>query len=203
VKIVEVGKPIPSLKISAGSEVFMCCPAHAAGGIDPHWWHSAENMQRAARVLADEFSSADPANKAAYKAGAAAAEQKFAALKAWAQQQIAQIPKNDRKLVTGHAAFGYFCKEFGFKSIPVLGIAREDTASPQYVTEAVKIVRENKVRAVFPEDQANPKVLVEITRETGAKVGKALIADGTSVNGHTFETMLKHNVDAIVSALKP
>ena len=203
VKIVEVGKLIPSLKISAGSEVFMCCPAHAAGGIDPHWWHSAENMQRAARVIADEFAAADPANKEAYKSNSSAAQQRFAALKNWAQQQVALIPKNDRKLVTGHAAFGYFCKELGFKSIPVLGIAREDTASPQYVTDAVKIIRDNKIRAVFPEDQANPKVLVEITRETGAKTGKPLVADGTSANAHTFEVMFKHNVEAIVSALKP
>lgn len=203
VKIVEVGKPIPSLKISPGSEVFMCCPAHAAGGIDPHWWHSAENMQRAARVVADEFADADPANKDAYKANAAAVRQRYAALKSWAQQQIAQIPKSDRKLVTGHAAFGYFCKEFGFKSIPLLGISREDTASPQYVTDAVKIIRDNKIRAVFPEDQANPKVLLEITRETGAKTGKPLVADGTSAGAHTFETMLKHNVESIVAALKP
>lgn len=203
IKIIEVGKPIPSLKLAAGSEVFMCCPAHAAGGIDPHWWHSAENMQRAARVVAEAFAAADPTNKGAYKANAAATQQKFAALKTWAQQQIAQIPRGDRKLVTGHAAFGYFCKEYGFKSIPVLGIAREDTASAQYVAEAVKIIRDNKIRAVFPEDQANPKVLLQITRETGAKTGTPLIADGTSAKAHTFETMLRHNVNAIVTALKP
>jgi zinc/manganese transport system substrate-binding protein len=71
------------------------------------------------------------------------------------------------------------------------------------VADAVKLIRDNKVRAVFPEDQANPKVLIEITRETGAKAGKSLVADGTSLAAHTFETMLRHNVEAIVSALKP
>lgn len=203
VKIVEVGKSIPSLKISPGSEVFMCSHAHAAGGIDPHWWHSVENMQRAARIVADEFSEADPANKASYRANAAAVQKRFAELKSWAQQQIAEIPKSDRKLVTGHTSFSYFCREFGFKNIPILGIAREDTASPKYITEAIKLIRDNKVRAVFPEDQANPKVLLEITRETGAKTGKPLVADGTSVSAHTFETMLRHNVNSIVAALKP
>lgn len=203
VKIVEVGKLIPSLKISADSEIFMCCPSHTAGGIDPHWWHSADNMQRAARIVADEFIAADPTGKDIYIANSKVAQQKFSALKNWAQQQITQIPKNDRKLVSAHAAFGYFCKEYGFKSIPVLGISREDTATPQHVTNAVKIIRENKIRAVFPEDQANPKVLMEITRQTGAKVGKPLIADGTTNGAHTFEAMLKHNVETIVAALKP
>ncbi len=202
VKIVEVGKLIPSLKISAGSEVFMCCPAHVAGGIDPHWWHSADNMKRAARILADEFSKADPANADAYKANATAAEAKFAALKSWAQQQIATIPRDQRKLVTAHSAFGYFCKEYGFKSLPLLGLGREDEVSAQYIVEAIKLIRDHKIRAVFPEDQANPKVLTQITRETGAKIGKELVADGTSIHAHDFETMLKHNVSAIVEALK-
>ncbi len=203
VPVVEVGRTIPSIKISAGSDLFMCCPAHAAGGIDPHWWHSAENMQRAARIVGDDFSKADPAGKETYKANVAATQQKLAALKAWAQQQISVIPRSDRKLVTGHAAFSYFCKEFGFKSIPILGLGREDEASAQYVATAVTTIRENKIRAAFPEDQANPKILKEIVRETGLKLGDALMADGTSPEAHTFEAMLRHNVEAIVKALKP
>lgn len=203
VKIVEVGRPIPSIKIEPGNDLFMCCPAHSSGGIDPHWWHSADNMRRAARVIADEFAAADPANEAAYKANAEAASERLAALKNWAQQQIAVIPKSDRKLVTAHLSFSYFCKEYGFKSLPLLGISREDEASPKYLSETIKTIRDHKIRAVFPEDQANPKVLAEIVRETGVKVGGDLIADGTSVKASTFEAMLRHNVAAIVEALKP
>lgn len=202
-RIVEVGKPIPSIKISADSDLFLCCPAHAAGGIDPHWWHSVDNMKRAARVVADEFSAADAANAATYRANAETAQQRLTALKNWAQQQIASIPRSDRKLVTAHAAFGYFCKEFGFKSVPVLGIGREDEATPKYLAETVKIIRDNKIRAVFAEDQANPKVLAEIVRETGVKVGRPLIADGTSIEASTFDAMIRHNVESIVAALKP
>ncbi|WP_038171418.1 metal ABC transporter substrate-binding protein [Verrucomicrobium sp. BvORR106] len=202
-KIIEVGRPIPSIKIEAGGDLFLCCPAHAAGGIDPHWWHSVDNMKRAARVIADEFATADASNADAYRANAEAVQKKLSTLKGWAQQQITAIPKSDRKLVTAHASFSYFCKEFGFKSVPVLGIGREDEATPKYVVETIKTIRDNKIRAVFPEDQANPKVLQEIVRETGIKVGTPLIADGTSSNATTFEAMFRHNVTAIVEALKP
>lgn len=201
VKVVEVGRPIPSLKMEPGQDVFVCCPHHSHSAIDPHWWHSAENMRRAARVIADELAEADPANKKAYEAGAKAAGNRFMELKKWAQQQIATIPRGDRKLVTAHAAFGYFCKEFGFKSIPVLGIGRSDDVSSQYIAQAIQLIRDNKIRAVFPEDQANPKVLAEIVRSTGAQTGKPLVADGTAPYAHTFETMLAHNVRAIVEAL--
>ena len=203
VPIVEVGRTIPSIKIDPGQEMFYCCPEHARGAIDPHWWHSADNMKRAARVIADELAKVDPANEAAYTAGGAAAAAKIAGYKAWAQQQLAQIPRSDRKLVTAHAAFSYFCKEFGFKSIPILGLSRQDEASATYVAEAVKAIKDNNIKAVFPEDQANPKVLREIVRETGVVLGEPLVADGTNPDAHTFSAMLRHNVEAIVKALKP
>ncbi|MBV6501416.1 MAG: Manganese ABC transporter substrate-binding lipoprotein [Prosthecobacter sp.] len=203
VKVVEVGRPIPSVQLDPSQEIFVCCPDHAKSSIDPHWWHSAENMKRAARVIADELAGVDPANEGAYAAGAKAASKRFDELKRWAQQEISAIPRSDRRLVTAHAAFGYFCKEYGFKSVPVLGIGRSDDASPQYIAQAIQVIRGQKIRAVFPEDQANPKVLAEIVRSTGVKLGDSLVADGTARDAHTFETMLAHNVRAIVAALKP
>lgn len=203
VKVIEVGKLIPSVKLDPSQEIFVCCPEHAKSSIDPHWWHSAENMKRAARIIADELSTADPANEASYTERAKAAGKRFDELKKWAQQQISTIPRGDRKLVTAHAAFGYFCKEYGFKSVPVLGIGRSDDASPQYLALAIQVIRDHKIRAVFAEDQANPKVLTEIVRSTGVKLGTPLVADGTSKEAHTFETMLAHNVKSIVEALKP
>jgi zinc/manganese transport system substrate-binding protein len=203
VPILEVGRTIPSITLAPGSELFLCCPAHAVGGIDPHWWHSTENVQRAARVIGDALTAADPSGKDAYKAGVTTYRNKIASLKAWAVAQISVIPRSDRKLVTGHAAFGYFCKEFGFKSLPLLGLGREDQASAQHIAESIQTIREHKIRAAFPEDQANPKILNEIVRETGIKRGEELIADGTSIEVHTFEAMLTHNVKAIVAVLKP
>jgi zinc/manganese transport system substrate-binding protein len=203
VKIVEVGRTIPSLKLEPGNEVFLCCPAHAKGGIDPHWWHSAENMARAARIIGDELAKLDPSQADAFKAGGAATAKKMMSLKAWAQQQFAAVPRGERKLVTAHAAFGYLAKEYGLKFIPILGLSREEDFSPAYITEAVKTIRQQGIRAVFPEDQANPKILQEIIRETGATLGRPLIADGTSPGaGSTFEGMFRHNVEAIVDGLK-
>ncbi|MBX7211552.1 MAG: metal ABC transporter substrate-binding protein [Verrucomicrobiaceae bacterium] len=203
VKIVEVGKPVPSVKIEKGQEIFMCCPEHAAGGIDPHWWHSASGMQRAVRFIGEELGAADPANAATYKANASAKEKSIAAMRSWAMQQLAQIPKSDRKLVTAHAAFGYFCKEFGFKSLPLLGLGREDEATAKYLAEAIATIRSQGIKAIFPEDQANPKIIKQIVSETGVKLGGDLIADGTAPGYTTFEAMLKHNVETIVKALKP
>mgnify|MGYP002859193929 CR=1 FL=1 len=204
VKLVEVGEKVPSLPfVHSHEHEHEGHDHHDHGEFDPHWWHSAENMKRAARIMADELSAADPANTAAYDAGAKAAAKRFGELKIWAQKEIAKISRKDRKLVTAHAAFGYFCKEFGMEPLSVLGIGRNDDASPKHIAGTIQEIREHGIRAIFPEDQANPKVLTEIARSTGVKIGEPLVADGTAKTAHTFEAMLAHNVRAIVSALAP
>ncbi|MDA0812955.1 MAG: metal ABC transporter substrate-binding protein [Verrucomicrobia bacterium] len=204
VTIVEVGKTIPSLKISADDALFLCCPAHSVGSIDPHWWHSADNMARAAGVVAKALIEADPVHKSDYAKRGKETAARMKALKKWAQTEISAIPKEDRKLVTAHAAFGYFCKEYAFRFVPIMGLAREEDYSAKFVAEALKVIRDEKIRAVFPEDQANPKILREIAQQTGIKLASPLIADGTKPGaGSTFEGMLRHNVGTILKALKP
>lgn len=208
VKLVEVGEKIPSIPFAEHHHEHKegekeDHDEHHHGSEDPHWWHSAENMKRAARIVSEELTTADPANAAAYEAGAKAASKRFDELRKWAQKEIAKIDRKDRKLVTAHAAFGYFCKEFGFEPLSVLGIGRSDDASSKHIAETIEEIREHSIKAIFPEDQANPKVLAEIGRSTGVKIGDSLIADGTAKTAHTFETMLAHNVRAIVAALAP
>lgn len=198
-EIIEVGAKIPSIALPEDGDD----DHHHHGAVDPHWWHSAENMKRAARIVADAFGKADAANQKAYRERAATAAKQFGQLKTWAQKQILQIPAADRKLVTAHAAFGYFSKEFGFESMSILGIGRGDEASARHIAEIIRFIRNNNITAVFVEDQANPKVMEAIVKGTGVKLGRALIADGTAVEAHTFETMLKHNVTSIVEAMKP
>ena len=53
-----VGCTVPSLRVEV-DEVFICCPAHARGAIDPHWWHSVKNARRAALAIAKEFGKRD------------------------------------------------------------------------------------------------------------------------------------------------
>ena len=54
------------------------------------------------------------------------ASKRFGELKTWAKIEIAKIDRADRKLVTAHNAFGYFCKEYGFEPISILGVSRKE-----------------------------------------------------------------------------
>lgn len=201
--IVEVGRTIPSIKIDPADALFMCCPEHAKGAIDPHWWNSPDNMARAGRVIADAFGEADPANKDAYRANAAAWSARMDALKKWAKKEISGLPSSQRKLATAHLSLSYFARDFGFKLVPVQGLNHNTGATPQELAAAIKTIRDNKVAAIFPEQGVNAKYLQQLTKETGVKLGGELIADGNGTKDlASYEASFRHNVQTILAALR-
>jgi zinc/manganese transport system substrate-binding protein len=196
--LVEVGdKGMKSLKLTVQHG------DHAHDGEDPHWWHSVRNIAQATKVVRDELTKISPTDKAAFAANAQAYLTKLEALQDWVAAKVAELPRNQRKLVTNHDAFGYFAKEFGFTVMPIAGLSKNDQPGSKKVAELVAQIKAAGVKAVFSEDVANPKVIQEITRETGAKFGGELLSDGlgTGASG-TVEGMFKHNVTTIVEALK-
>jgi zinc/manganese transport system substrate-binding protein len=196
--VLEIGENIRSLKISAKSSAYACCPNHSNGVMDPHWWQSIENWRKATSTLESQLTKLDPQNKAHYKARAKAYRTQLDKVNAWAKTQIATIPRSDRTLATAHAAFGYFCKDFGFQSIPLRGLNSEQSPSPKYLALAVGTLLEKNVKAIFPDESSNPKALQTISRTAGIKLGTKIYADShQSIIG-----MFQHNVTVITKALK-
>ncbi|MGC3991872.1 MAG: metal ABC transporter substrate-binding protein [Chthoniobacteraceae bacterium] len=195
--LLAVGDTFPSLKMKDEDG--------GTGAIieDPHWWHSVANMKLATNAVRDALEKLDPADQPVFAANAEAYQKKLDALKAWAQSKIAELPRDQRKLVTSHDAFQYFSRAFGFTVYPIEGVSTQDEASSKKVAEIIQTIKQSHVKAVFFESIENPKVLQEITRESGAKIGGELYADGLgSGDAATYEGMLRHNVNTIVNALK-
>ncbi len=197
--IIKVGQSVPSQKISAKDEVYACCPTHAVGGIDPHWWHNVRNMERAVRTIERKLASADPEGKAYYSARSKMATAKLRALDQWVKAQVSTIPKGKRHLVTAHAAFGYFCKAYGFKATFVQGLSAQGEVPAKQLAESIKQIRAAGIPTVFPETSANPKILQQIARESGAQIGKPLIADGSVAS---YDQMIRSNVTKIAAGLR-
>ena len=170
---------------------------------DPHWWHSIANMKKATSVVRRQFVEADPTNKALYVKNAAAYLAKLTDLEKWVRQEIAKLPRDKRKLVTSHDALQYFAQEYGFKIYAIEGVSTEDQPSSKKVTDLINTIREQEVKAVFFESIKNPKVITEITKETGAKTGGELFVDGLGEKeASTYPDMIRHNIQTIVENLK-
>jgi len=205
-RVVEVGNQFPSLKMKDEHD-----HAHAKGDDhdhdelveDPHWWHSVANVKRATKIVRDELSKISPADQPVFKKNADTYLASLDTLQSWVKAKVAELPRDRRKLVTSHDAFQYFARENGFTIFAIEGVSSSDQPSSKKVAEIVAAIKAQGVKAVFPESIENPKVLTEITRETGAKIGGELYADGLGDgDAATYAGMVKHNVAAIVDALK-
>lgn len=197
-KVVELGRSVVSIRVSGDDAVYACCPKHSYGAIDPHWWHSIEAWRRASNALAKELSAIDPANASYYKARAKSYRSELSKLKSWCKKELAGIPRNQRLLPTAHAAFAYFCKEFKFQSIPIQGLNKQQSASPQYIAEAIDVIKKRNVKAIFPEKGSNTKGIKSIANSTGVKIAPALYGD----TAPSIKEQFRHNVTVIKQALQ-
>lgn len=202
---VVVGDAIKPIMVDEDHEGHDHGHSHGTEGkmADPHWWHSIANAKIATRVIRDAFVAADPADKTVFEANAKAYLAKLDTLAKWVKIEIARLPKDRRVLVTSHDALGYFARDHAFEIHPVEGLSTGDQPSSKNIRALIEEIKAEGVKAIFAENIENPKVLGEITRETGAKLGGTLYADGLGTSeANTYESMIRHNVQAIVKALE-
>ena len=196
---------VEKLRAAAGGKaVLIEVGAQLPGAADdPHWWHSIGNITRATRIVRDELIRLRPDARDYFSTRAAAYAERLGKLEKWVKTKVAELPRDRRKLVTNHDSFGGFAKEYGFEVYPIAGITKNDQPGGRKVAEIIGVIRAQGVKAIFSEDTENPKVIGQITRETGVKIGGSLLSDGLGAKPNdTVEAMFRHNVTTIVEALK-
>jgi len=154
-------------------------------------------------------SALDPAGKNEYQARAKLYLQQLRVLDSWVKEQFSAIPPDQRILVTSHDAFNYFAQDFGFRNEAPVGWSTGSEVgagmTPERFRQVVDSIKNFGVKAVFVETSVNPKLVREIAREAGVKVGGALYSDSMGAAGTAGETyigMIRENVITIVNALK-
>ncbi len=177
-----------------------------SGQADPHAWQSVRNAKLYVTNIRDALIAADAAGKASYEANATAYLAKLDALDGEVKASVARIPAASRKLITSHDAFGHFARDYGIAFLAPRGISTESEASAKDVARLIKQAREQKVGAVFLENITNPRLIEQIAKESGARVGGRLYSDalsGPSGPAGTYIQMIQHNIRAIEKALVP
>lgn len=172
---------------------------------DPHAWQSLGNGLLYVANIAKGLCAVDAAGCASYTANAAAYSAELAGLDAEVKAKLAAVPEAQRKVITTHDAFGYFGLEYGVKFLAPEGISTDSEASAADVAKLIEQVRADGVKALFIENMSDPRLVEQIARETGAKVGGALYADALSRPDEpapTYLEMFKHNIELLVPALE-
>lgn len=190
--VLDIGETLPGALRTPGGER------------DPHWWHSIGNVILAADDVRGALAAARPADAGVFASNARAYEARLDSLKAWVAAQIATVPPGRRQLVTSHDAFGYFARDYGFTVHAIGGLSTEGEADARHVAELIDLIRRQGIPTLFAESSANPRLVADLMRETGARLGGTLFADGLGPPGsgaETYDAMYRHNVRAIVAGL--
>lgn len=176
---------------------------------DPHVWHDPRNAKAMVRAIADALGSVDAPGKATYDRNAAAYSAQLDALDTANRTKIDSIPAGQRKLVTNHDAFGYYCARYGLafvgSVIPSFDTSAELSGSG--LADLVARIKATGVRAVFSEASLPPKTAQTVAQAAGVRViggEDALYGDGLGPAGSAGATYLlaeRHNTDTIVRAL--
>ena len=93
---------------------------------------------------------------------------------------VAKLPQDRRKIITSHDAFGYFGAAYGLKFIAPEGVSTESEASAKDVAKIIRQIKKEHIPAVFMENITDHRLLDQIARETGAKIGGTLYTDALS-----------------------
>lgn len=180
--------------------------AHEDGSVDPHAWQTLANGAVYARNIADALIAADPAGEAGYRQRLKDYLDEMAGLDASLKAAFAGIPDRRRKVVTSHDAFGYFSAAYGVQFIPVAGLAGHAETSASRMADIVKQVRAQDVAGIFLESGANARLVEQIARETGARVGGVLYSDALAAPGSPADTylgMFRWNADELLKVMQP
>jgi zinc/manganese transport system substrate-binding protein len=172
--------------------------------IDPHAWQSIANTRVYVANIRDGLSKADPAGKDIYAANAKAYLAKLIVLEREVRAAVNKIPADRRKIITSHDAFGYFGAAYRVEFIAPEGVSTESAASAKDVARIIAQIRQQKIPAVFLENVSDPRLMQQIARETGARIGGRLYSDALSGPGGSagsYIDMMRHNVRTLSAAL--
>ena len=172
---------------------------------DPHAWQNPLNAMVYAQNMADSLGQVGPAGAEIYQANAKAYIQELTALDLWAQEQLAPIPLAKRKVICSHDAFGYLGARYQITFLAPQGVSTDAEPSARHVALLIRQIKREKIKAVFVENMANPKLLAQLSKDAGVSVGADLYSDALSAPDQpaaTYLQMMRHNVTQLASGMR-
>ena len=207
-RVNETGKPTVAIAEVLPEETLVA-PPEFDGFYDPHVWMDVKLWLQTIAPVRDALIELDPTHADLYRANADAYQERLEALESYATQRLAEVPEEQRILVTAHDAFNYFGRGYDFDVFAPQGISTATEAGIEDIRRTIDVLVERDVPAIFAESTISPDIVEAVREGAGARghvveIGGELFTDAMGNPGTpegTYEGMIRHNVDTIVEAL--
>ena len=179
---------------------------HAHGEFDPHVHMDVKRMAKAASLIGAELARTTGDDK--YATCGTEVEQKLAETDQQVREILSAIPADKRVLVTDHEAYNYFAEAYDFEvaGVVIPGGGTDAEPSSQELAQLVKVVREDKVSAIFSNNTVNPRLVEAVANEAGTDLKVVQLFEGSvgpaGSGADTYATMMLTNATRITDALK-
>ena len=173
------------------------------GRIDPHIWISPAKALIEVNKITEAFCKVDPQHADNYKQNSLKYSQELQKLDA-ELKELSKTAKN-KKFITAHAAFGHLAADYGLEQLAIAGISPEAEPTPKDLQRLVRLVKQEKLKYIFMETLASPKLTELISKETGAKILVLDPIEGLDEEGRkeklTYVKLMQNNIKNLRLAL--
>lgn len=173
-------KDVPSVTLTDGIDPIPIASGSYEGKPNPHAWMGLDNALIYIDNIVEAFAEHDPENAAIYVKNAGAYKDQLRATIEPLRSAIAEIPEDQRWLVTCEGAFSYLARDFGMKELYLWPMNADQVGTPQQVRGVIDGVRANNIPVVFCESTVNTAPAQQVARETGVAYGGELYVDSLS-----------------------
>lgn len=208
VKVVEASQGIEAINVSEedyhshddeDSEEEHSHYEHNHSGKDPHTWLSLTNAIIEAENIKNAFVEVDPDNKYYYEENFEKLKNDFTTLHDEYVDKFKDLTNKD--FVTGHAAFGYLCRDFGLTQSSIADVFGEGELTAKNLEALINYCKENGVKTIFSESTASEKEAETLAKEVGAEVVKIYSLE-TKEDNMSYLDGMKYNLETIYNYLK-
>lgn len=195
---------VPRVDVADDIEVIPIAEDAYAGLPNPHAWMSPTLVAEYVDVIAAAFTELAPEHADAFAANAAAYQAELTRVSSELESALAQIPEQQRALVTCEGAFSYLARDAGLTEQYIWPVNAESEATPQRVSATIRFVDEYDVPAVFCESTVDDGAMQRVVDATDADFGGVLYVDSlTGADGPvpSYLDLIEHAATTIAAGL--
>jgi manganese transport system substrate-binding protein len=203
-QFMEAVQDVPSVILTEGIEPVLIAEGSYKDLPNPHAWMSPMNALIYVENIRDAFIELDPENEAAYLANAEAYSAHIRNIDAFMRESLAELPEEQRVLVTCEGAFSYLTRDYGLQEFYMWAINADQQGSPRQIARLIDNVETNNVPALFCETTVSSEAMEVVAESTGARFAGSLFVDSLSeADGlaPTYLDLLAYDATTIVNGL--
>lgn len=203
VLIVTLSDGLPALPYHEGADAAKNSKGHSHGELDPHMWLDVTYAMEYVKRIAAAFSQLDPENAAVYHRQAEAYLQELAELDQWLMGIAAQIPAENRRIITYHHALAYFARRYGFEieAYLVVNPDREPTAKEMMQLAKLLVAHPRRVMFTEPQVSIGQRYAEAAVKEVGGRLF-TFFTGSLTASVPTYIEMMRHNGRVLLEALQ-